>query len=92
MWYDGLPGNSWTSLWSGYIRCGADCEGIRRIERLPACRVGPLDTSPRTVIVDGREMTVHATFMGAEPQPISEVTVNALVGSLKAEHESWIAV
>jgi hypothetical protein len=67
MWYDGLPGNSWTSLWSGYVRCGADCHGIRTINApCPACGSGPFDTSPETIIVDGREITIPAAFMGAE--------------------------
>jgi hypothetical protein len=67
MWYDGLPGNSWSSLWSGYVRCGRECHGIRKIDVCcPACGSAPLDTSPQTVIIDGREFTMPAAFMGAE--------------------------
>jgi hypothetical protein len=67
MWYDDVAGKSWTSLWSGYVRCSADCPGIRKIDvPCPACGSGPFDTSPRTVIVDGREFTIGAAFMGAE--------------------------
>ncbi|MCS3695018.1 hypothetical protein ABIF07_000217 [Bradyrhizobium elkanii] len=32
----------------------------------PACGSGPLDTSPQTITVDGREFTVGAAFMGPE--------------------------
>jgi hypothetical protein len=67
MWYDELPGNSWTNLWSGYVVCGGGCAGIRKIdESCPACHADPFDTSPETVTIDGREVTIHATFMGAE--------------------------
>jgi len=67
MWYDELPGNSWTSVWSGYVRCGADCHGIRRIDvACPACGSGPFDTSPQVITMDGRQITVPAAFMGAE--------------------------
>lgn len=32
----------------------------------PPCDFGPLDTSPQTVTIDGREFTVGAAFMGPE--------------------------
>ena len=67
MWYDGLPGNSLVGLWSDYVRCGGDCHGIRKISvPCPACGSGPLDATPQTVILDGREIRVGAAFMGAE--------------------------
>jgi hypothetical protein len=68
MWCDGVPGNSWASLWSGYVTCGAaGCPGIRRIDvSCPACGSGPFDTSPQKIIVDGQEMTIPAAFAGAE--------------------------
>lgn len=67
MWYDGLPGNSWASLWAGLVRCSEDCPGIRRIQAAcPACGSGPFDTSPQIMIIDGREMTIPPAFMGAE--------------------------
>ena len=31
MWFDELPGKSWAGLWSGYVVCGGDCPGIRKI-------------------------------------------------------------
>lgn len=67
MWYDELAGKSWVGLWSDYVRCGADCPGIRKIHvPCPACGSGPMDTSPQTVTLDGRETRVGASFMGAE--------------------------
>lgn len=69
MWYDNLqPGDTWASLWHGYVLCGGGgCLGIRRIEAsCPACGAGPMDTSPITHTINGRQMTLAATFMGAE--------------------------
>jgi hypothetical protein len=68
MWYDEVAGKSWTSLWAGYVRCSADCPGIRTINAsCPACGADPFDTSPQIIIVDGKERIIHNnTFMGAE--------------------------
>lgn len=67
MWFDELPGKAWTGIWNDYVLCHRDCLGIRKIETpCPACGGGPLDISPTTMIVGGREMTLHATLMGAE--------------------------
>ncbi|MEZ2142252.1 hypothetical protein AAE026_08090 [Bradyrhizobium sp. DN5] len=67
MWYDGLAGKSWASLWSGYVVCGADCPGIRKIDvPCPACNAGPYDLSSETININGHELVVHPTFMGAE--------------------------
>ncbi|SFQ30285.1 hypothetical protein SAMN05216330_12430 [Bradyrhizobium sp. Ghvi] len=77
MWFDGLRGSSWTSLWSGYVVCGGNCPGIRTVAGpCPACGAGPLDTSPQTVRVDGREITVQAAFMGAEGRYVSNAIRN----------------
>ena len=65
MWIDDLsPDASWTSLWSGYIRCGA-CAGIRTIEdHCPACgaslptegvRMAILEDGQGVVLEDGQE-------------------------------------
>lgn len=68
MWYDNLQsGDTWASLWHGYVLCGGRCSGIRRIEdSCPACGAGPMDTSPTTHTINGQPMTLAATFMGAE--------------------------
>jgi hypothetical protein len=68
MWYDGLPGNSWTSLWSGYVVCGSKCPGIRRVDAAcPACNDGPFDISPRTITRNGETVVIPAAiFAGAE--------------------------
>ena len=67
MWCDDLPpGRGWTSLWSGHIVCGT-CIGIRTFSACPACGDGPVNGEPQTVrLSDGSEVTVGATFMGAE--------------------------
>lgn len=67
MWYDEVQGKAWTGLWSGYVGCGGDCPGIRKVDvRCPACGNAPFDTSPQTIILDGRKLTVPAVFAGAE--------------------------
>ena len=68
MWYDELPPTyTWAGLWYGYVICGGPCRGIRKIEgSCPACGSGPMDTTPKTLMIDGREITIAATFMGAE--------------------------
>ena len=67
MWFDELPGESWASLWSGYVVCGGDCPGIRKIDAsCPACGADPFDTSPKTVTINGEEMVIHPAFAGAE--------------------------
>jgi hypothetical protein len=67
MWCDELPGKSWVSLWSGYVVCGGDCPGIRKIDAsCPACGADPFDTSPKIMTINGEEMVIHPTFAGAE--------------------------
>lgn len=67
MWIDEIAGRSWSSLWSDYVTCGGECPGIRRItQACPACGAPPYDLTPRAEVIDGREMTVSPTFMGAE--------------------------
>ncbi|MGF6313118.1 hypothetical protein ABIB82_007149 [Bradyrhizobium sp. i1.8.4] len=67
MWCDDLPGKSWTSLWSGYVLCGGDCPGIRRIDaRCPACGSDPFDTSPFIRTINDERTVIHPTFAGAE--------------------------
>lgn len=67
MWFDDMAGSSWTSLWSGYVRCSADCAGIRKIdEPCVACDAPPYDPTPQTVTIDGQEMIINSAFMGAE--------------------------
>jgi hypothetical protein len=67
MWFDELPGKSWPSLWSGYVVCGGDCPGIRKIDAsCPACGAEPFDTSPEIMTINGEEMVIHRAFAGAE--------------------------
>jgi hypothetical protein len=69
MWFEELPGKSWTSLWSGYVLCGANCPGIRKIDAAcPACGAPPFDTSPDTIFIAGEEVVIHRSqcFAGAE--------------------------
>ncbi len=68
MWHEELPpGTSWTSVWSAYILCG-DCSGIRPVRgACPACGSPEYGTEPRMIqLGDGRQVPVHAAFMGAE--------------------------
>ena len=68
MWFDDLPTDtSWTSLWSGYIRCGR-CSGIRTLnDPCPACGAYlPKDVDQTVKLDDGREYTLRSAHMGAE--------------------------
>ena len=68
MWFDDLPPDtSWTSLWSGYIRCGA-CSGIRSFnDPCPACGTSlPKEVSHTVTLGDGRTYQVPVAYMGAE--------------------------
>ena len=68
MWVDDLlPGNSWTTLWSGYIRCGA-CSGIRTFnDPCPACGADlPKDAKQTVKLDDGQEISIGPVYMGAE--------------------------
>ena len=68
MWFDDLPPDtSWTSLWSGYIRCG-DCSGIRTFKNpCPACGADlPEDAEEIITLDDGREYSVLRAYRGAE--------------------------
>ncbi|NGO53019.1 hypothetical protein [Allomesorhizobium camelthorni] len=67
MWFDELPGKSWASLWSGYVVCGGNCSGIRKIDACcPACGADRFDTSPKIMTINGKEVVIHATLAGAE--------------------------
>lgn len=67
MWYDELAGKSWASLWSGYVLCGGNCPGIRKIDvSCPACGADPFDTSPQVITTNGEKMVIPAAFAGAE--------------------------
>jgi hypothetical protein len=67
MWFDELPGKSWTCLWSGYVVCGGDCPGIRKIDAsCPACGADPFDLSPEIININGDKMVIHSAFAGAE--------------------------
>ena len=68
MWFDDLPPDtSWTSLWSGYIRCGA-CSGIRTFnDPCLACGVDlPKDVEQTVELDDGRKILVQPAYAGAE--------------------------
>jgi len=67
-WYDELAGEkSWTSLWSGYIRCG-NCLGIRTTKGLcPSCNSPISEPNPVKIwMANGSEEIVPTAFMGAE--------------------------
>lgn len=66
MWFEDLPpDSSWTSLWSGYIRCGS-CSGIRTFDPRPACGAD-LPMEEHTVrLDDGREIPIRPAYAGAE--------------------------
>ena len=68
MWFENLPPDtSWTSLWSGYIRCG-QCSGIRTLnDPCPACGASlPKDVEQTIKLDDGREYAVRSAYAGAE--------------------------
>lgn len=68
MWIDDLsPDTSWTSLWSGYMRCG-ECSGIRSFnDPCPACGSSlPTDKEQVIRLDDGREYLVAIEYMGEE--------------------------
>ena len=70
MWFEDLPPDtSWTSLWSGYIRCG-ECSGIRTFnDPCSACGVNlPQDIEHTVRLDDGREYSVRSAYAGAEPR------------------------
>jgi hypothetical protein len=60
MWYDELTaGNSWASLWSGYILC-EKCSGIRPSGGgCPVCGSPPGANDVHTTQADSREVTVE---------------------------------
>ena len=68
MWVDDLPPeSSWTSLWSGYIRCG-ECSGIRTFsDPCPACGADLRKEVEQTLrLDDGQEISIRHAYMGAE--------------------------
>ncbi len=67
MWVDDLPINSsWTSLWSGYIRCG-NCSGIRTfVDPCPVCGADLPKEEHILIVEDGQEISVPPVYMGAE--------------------------
>ena len=68
MWVDDLPPeSSWTSLWSGYTRCG-ECAGIRTFsDPCPACGADLRKEVEETFrLDDGQEVSIRHAYMGAE--------------------------
>jgi len=67
MWYEDLPpDSSWTSLWSGYIRCGS-CSGIRTFNDPCLACGADLPREEHTVrLDDGRELPIRPAYAGAE--------------------------
>ena len=67
MWVDDLPpDNSWTSLWSGYIRCG-NCSGIRTFsDPCLACGADLPKEEHTLKLEDGQEISIPPVYMGAE--------------------------
>ena len=67
MWVDDLPpDNSWTSLWSGYIRCG-NCSGIRTFsDPCLACGADLSKEEHTLKLEDGQEISIPPVYMGAE--------------------------
>ena len=67
MWFDDLPpGSSWTSLWSGYIRCG-NCSCIRTFnDPCLACGTDLPKEEHTLKLEDGQEISIPPVFMGAE--------------------------
>ena len=68
MWVDDLPpGSSWTTLWSGYIRCGV-CSGIRTFND-PCLACGsdlPKDVERTVRLEDGLVVSIPHVYAGAE--------------------------
>ena len=61
-WYEELAGQSWATLWHGYVICG-HCVGIRQFEAdCPACGAKP---RPSVSLVNEGEV-VQSVWMGAE--------------------------
>ena len=67
MWYDELAdGESWTTLWTGYVRCPA-CSGIRTLDDpCDACGANLPKGEQKITLPDGSEMPVGITLMGGE--------------------------
>ena len=67
MWVNDLPADtSWTSLWSGYIRCGS-CLGIRTFDDpCPACGADLLKEEHTLIVDSGQEISIPPAYMGAE--------------------------
>ena len=68
MWVDDLPpGSSWTTLWSGYIRCG-ECSGIRTFnDPCLACGADlPKDVEQTVGLEDGLVVSIPHAYAGAE--------------------------
>ena len=66
MWFEDLPpDSSWTSLWSGYIRCGS-CSGIRTFDPCPACGADLPREEHTHRLDDGREIPIRPAYAGAE--------------------------
>ena len=68
MWCDELQADqSWSSLWSEYIRC-AECSGIRTLENPCLARGTNLPENDEHVVVfeNGEEHTFPPCYNGAE--------------------------
>ena len=67
MWYEDLPdGESWTTLWTGYVRCPA-CSGIRTLDDpCDVCGANLPTGEQKITLPDGSEMPVSIALMGGE--------------------------
>lgn len=67
MWFEDLPPEtSWTSLWTGCIRCG-NCSGIRTFtDPCPVCGTDLPKEEHTVILEDGREYTTLPVYVGAE--------------------------
>ena len=90
MWFDDLsPGASWTSLWSGYIRC-SDCAGIRTFED-PCLACGasrPAIVEETIKFEDGQELPIVHAYPGAETRYEDYVYLGALEREWKHRMQS----
>lgn len=67
MWYEDLPdGESWATLWTGYVRCPT-CSGIRSLhDPCAVCGADLPSAEEKITLPDGSEMSVGPALMGGE--------------------------
>ncbi len=67
MWYEDLPdGQSWTSLWTSYVRCPT-CSGIRELDDpCNVCGANLPTEEQKITLSDGSEVALGITLMGGE--------------------------